>query len=122
MTTTPPPILDQEIIGIRRAQVGRYGIVDPTKPYSDTVAFGKAVAQARDAQWQECIQKLEAEIAALKPDAERLDFLQRISRCDPKMDGNHVWWPTSFNVAQTLKGSTIRAAIDAARAALENKQ
>jgi hypothetical protein len=55
------------------------------------------------------------ECAELRKDAERLDYLQNNARCDPKMDGNHVWWPTSFNQAQSLKGPTIRSAIDAAK-------
>ena len=55
------------------------------------------------------------ENAELRKDAERLDYLQNNARCDPKMDGNHVWWPTSFNQAQSLKGPTIRSAIDAAK-------
>lgn len=45
-------------------------------------------------------------------DAQRLDFIEESARCDPKMDGQHVWWPTSLNKA--LKGPTLRAAIDAA--------
>lgn len=56
--------------------------------------------------------------AALEPlvaDAERLDFIARRARSDPKMDGQHVWWPTTFNHA--LRGPSLRAAIDAARSA-----
>ena len=45
-------------------------------------------------------------------DAQRLDFIEKSARCDPKMDGQHVWWPTSLNKA--LKGPTLRAAIDEA--------
>lgn len=45
-------------------------------------------------------------------DARRLDFIEESARCDPKMDGQHVWWPTSLNKA--LKGPTLRTAIDAA--------
>lgn len=45
-------------------------------------------------------------------DAERLDFIEKRARCDPKMDGQHVWWPTNFN--HRLAGPTLRAAIDAA--------
>lgn len=56
--------------------------------------------------------RLRDENAKLRVDAERLDWIQKNARCDPKMDGHHVWWPTSFN--KTVKGSTIRAAIDAA--------
>ena len=59
------------------------------------------------------IASLEAEVALLRVDAERLDYIQRNARCDPKMDGQHVWWPTTFN--HRLTGSTLRAAIDAAR-------
>lgn len=55
-----------------------------------------------------------AERDALAADAARLDYLEKNARCDPKMDGNHVWWPTSFNQAQNLKGQTLRLAIDAA--------
>lgn len=45
-------------------------------------------------------------------DTARLDFIAKRARCDPKMDGQHVWWPTSFRHA--LKGNTLRSAIDAA--------
>ena len=45
-------------------------------------------------------------------DVQRLDFIEEHCRCDPKMDGQHVWWPTSFNTAQLLKGPTLREAID----------
>ena len=45
-------------------------------------------------------------------DAQRLDFIEKSARRDPKMDGQHVWWPTSFNTAQLLKGPTLREAID----------
>lgn len=60
------------------------------------------------------VMELEAQVQALSLDAGRLDYLQRHARSDPKMDGNHVWWPTSFNQAQNLKGPTLREAIDAA--------
>lgn len=45
-------------------------------------------------------------------DAERLDCIERNARCDPKMDGQHVWWPTNFS--HRLIGPTLRDAIDAA--------
>ena len=57
---------------------------------------------------------LKAELDAAMKDAERLDYLQKHARCDPKMDGKHVWWPTTFNQAQNLRGETLREAIDAA--------
>ena len=50
----------------------------------------------------------------LRKDAERLDYIAGNARCDPKMDGQHVWWPTSFN--HRLTGPTLRDAIDAAMA------
>ena len=53
-----------------------------------------------------------AALAGDAADAQRLDFIEKSARCDPKMDGQHVWWPTSLNKA--LKGPTLRAAIDAA--------
>ena len=57
--------------------------------------------------------KLRAEVERLRADGERLDHIEKRARCDPKMDGQHVWWPTSFS--QALKGPTLRAAIDLAR-------
>ena len=62
---------------------------------------------------------LKAERDATMKDAERLDYLQKHARCDPKMDGKHVWWPTTFNQAQNLRGETLREAIDAAIAKAE---
>ena len=62
---------------------------------------------------------LKAERDAAMKDAKRLDYLQKHARCDPKMDGNHVWWPTTFNQAQNLRGGTLREAIDAAIAKVE---
>lgn len=65
---------------------------------------------------------LKAERDASMKDAERLDYLQKHARCDPKMDGNHVWWPTTFNQAQNLRGETLREAIDAAIAKAEGRK
>ena len=59
------------------------------------------------------VRKLRAQLAEAQKDAGRLDYIQKNARCDPQMDGNHVWWPTSLN--KTLRGPTIRAAIDAAK-------
>lgn len=57
--------------------------------------------------------QIRAEVERLRADAERLDHIEKHARCDPKMDGQHVWWPTNFNHA--LRGPTLRAALDAAR-------
>ena len=54
--------------------------------------------------------QLRAEVERLRVDAERLDHIEKHARCDPKMDGQHVWWPTNFKHA--LRGATLRAAID----------
>lgn len=51
-----------------------------------------------------------ARIAALEADAARLDWIEKNARTDPKMDGNHVFWPTTLNKA--LRGANLRAAID----------
>lgn len=53
-----------------------------------------------------------------RKDAERLGFIEKNARRDPKMDGNDVWWPTTFN--QRLTGPTLRAAID--RAILQSQK
>lgn len=56
-------------------------------------------------------------LAAVAEDAVRLDFIEMNARQEPRMCGNHAWWPTNFNHA--LVGPTLRAAIDNARG---NKQ
>lgn len=57
--------------------------------------------------------QLRAEVERLRADAERLDHIEKHARCDPKMDGQHVWWPTNFKNA--LRGPNLRGAIDHAR-------
>lgn len=47
---------------------------------------------------------------ALEADAARMDWIEKNARTDPKMDGNHVFWPTTLNKA--LRGANLRAAID----------
>lgn len=54
---------------------------------------------------------LESAIREALLDTARLDYIEQHARRDPKMDGNHVWWPTTFN--DRLTGPTLRAAIDA---------
>lgn len=53
-------------------------------------------------------------------DSERLDYIQHNARCDPKMDGQHVWWPTNFN--HRLIGPTLRDAIDNAIKSQQSSQ
>ena len=58
-------------------------------------------------------QTLATELEAVRKDAERLDAIEKNCRTDPKMDGNHVYWPTTWK--HSLKGPNLRAAIDAAK-------
>ena len=47
--THPParvPLTEEEIVAVRKSQVGRYGSVDPAKPYSDSIAFARAIERA----------------------------------------------------------------------------
>lgn len=71
----------------------------------------KAMAAIADRE-KDRAEKAEAECERLRKDAARLDHIEKHARCDPKMDGHHVWWPTTFNNA--LRGYNLRAAIDAA--------
>ena len=68
-------------------------------------AYGAACAAAER-------ERLFTEIASLRKDSERIDYIESNARCDPKMDGKHVWWPTSFN--HRLIGPNLREAIDEA--------
>ena len=54
----------------------------------------------------------EDRVKELEKDAKRMDYIEQLARCDPKMDGNHVWW--SIQPRPTLKGESFRKAIDAA--------
>ncbi len=47
-----PRLTDEEIVACRKAQVCRYGTVDPTKPYSDSIAYGRAIEAAMIAKLQ----------------------------------------------------------------------
>lgn len=60
------------------------------------------------AEW--AIGVFQAEDAEMRADAARLDYIEKHARYDPKMDGNHAWWPTTFE--HVLRGPTLRAAID----------
>lgn len=63
--------------------------------------FVRAVEQA-------VLQSLQ--IQKLLGDSERLDWIEKNAKRDPKMDGSHVYWPTAFN--KTICGPSLRAAID----------
>lgn len=53
-----------------------------------------------------------ASVDSVARDAARLDWIEKNARYDPKMNGQHVWWATTFRNA--IKGPTLREAIDAA--------
>lgn len=40
-------LTEAEIVAVRKAQVGRYGACDVTRPYSDSIAFALAVIKAQ---------------------------------------------------------------------------
>lgn len=61
---------------------------------------------------QRLADEAQAEVERLRADAARLDHIEKHARYDPKIDGNHAWWPTTFE--NVLRGPTLRAAIDAA--------
>lgn len=72
---------------------------------ADGVCVGDHVAESLAAEASK-------EIERLRADAARLDHIEKHARYDPKIDGNHAWWPTTFE--NVLRGPTLRAAIDAA--------
>lgn len=81
--------------------------------YGITVTGDELVPDVQQVALYEAIDRLAELAAAHTEDAARLDFLEKRAKCEPKMDGQHVWWPTNFKHA--LKGANLRAAIDGAR-------
>ncbi len=77
----------------------------PGSTDADGVCVGDHVAESLAAEAAK-------EIERLRADAARLDHIEKHARYDPKIDGNHAWWPTTFE--NVLRGPTLRAAIDAA--------
>lgn len=78
---------------------------------SDLIPHLQATADAVERQHAQ-IEALEKQLEAVRKDAERLDAIEKNCRTDPKVDGNHVYWPTTWK--HSLKGPNLRAAIDAA--------
>jgi hypothetical protein len=68
--------------------------------------------------WNEFIKSINPEtilamvqlVKESEKDTVRLDYIEKNCRCDPRMDGNNLFWPTTFN--QALCGRTLRDAID----------
>lgn len=80
-------------------------------PYGVELAHEKADADFLVAAVN-ALPSLLDEVERLRADAARLDHIEKHARYDPKIDGNHAWWPTTFE--NVLRGPTLRAAIDAA--------
>jgi hypothetical protein len=87
-----------------------------TRPLSEVIAEWEADPEKKSALDRARAQQQEP---SDEKDAARLDYIESNARCDPKMDGQNVWWPTSFN--HRLTGPTLRAAIDAAMEAQQQE-
>jgi hypothetical protein len=123
---------EERIIEIRKKQVGRYGSCDVAKPYSDTIAFARA---------------LEAELlSGAGEDARRLDFLDACNlRLNQHYGTNYGWKVVlSPNVTRLMTTrrpadsgyvadvdvhdsqahgpNSVRAAIDAALSTIEGQE
>ena len=55
------------------------------------------------------ITALRAELEKCRKDAELMNYVCSVTRCDPKMDGNHVFWGLG---GRPLKGGNLRQAIE----------
>lgn len=102
MTTTPPPMPETISSYYDEEEKRMYGMCSLMQ------------VEARDAQWMERTQKLEAEIAALKPDAERMDWIAMHGSFGVDSGTGLAGGNGQKHVAAT------RSAIDAARAALKD--
>lgn len=103
---TPDPFAERDKL---RAEV------ESLTAWRENMAAILGVPGAKDCTAPAAALELLTEVEALRADAERLDYIAGNARCDPKMDGHHVWWPTSFQ--HRLAGPNLRTAIDAARGA-----
>ena len=103
-----PEELDTHLDAILRASGSALRHYSMQKTKDDMRAALKAALEASQSQ-----------ALAWKEDAERLDWLQSMSRCDPKMDGQHMWWPLSWSLNHRCKGPAIRDAIDVARLSMK---
>lgn len=79
---------------------------------------GEYKVRATTAETQ--LAELRAELERVREDAERLDWLAYVSRTTTVyMDGRHPWNMTGNLKLRDLRGPTLRAAIDTARAAAD---
>lgn len=131
------PLLDRIDAAIKRVTSGQGQMRVPVEATDPDVVLGDCKreieklmaevhsANGRASEWAEIagehgayvdrMRRLVADAAgAIKAgmlDAARLDHIEKHARFDPQIDGNNVYWPTTFN--QRLRGPTLRAAIDA---------
>lgn len=86
---------------------------------TDDIALLSLLADIRkaavDATGRLMQDELVASIAALRADAERYRWVAKQARMDPDMGGNHRWH--SIYLRGDVRGATLDAAIDSARAA-----
>lgn len=124
----PKPTREELVAACKRAVASLYVCTDmwtrgPTRARTTAYATINRLAAITEQEFAALIAErdelaqqrgdLAARVLELERDRVRLDYIEEFARCDPKMDGQHVWWPTSFN--HRLIGPTLRAAIDAAR-------
>lgn len=86
------------------------GLLDEVERLRAALEVTPAPVTLEAAEW--AIDVFKAEEEQMRADAARLDYIEKHARYDPKMDGQHAWWPTTFE--HVLRGPTLRAAIDAA--------
>ncbi|HEX8894406.1 MAG TPA: hypothetical protein VF783_13840 [Terriglobales bacterium] len=96
---------------------GEKGMIVMTNPASVDASADLIEQQAaRITALNEKCALYEASLDQRDKDADRYQFLKRQARCDPKMDGRHVWWniPMRNPKGGSLIGNTLDEAIDAA--------
>lgn len=86
------------------------GLLDEVERLRAALEVTPAPVTLEAAEW--AIGVFRAKEEQMRADAARLNYIEKHARYDPKMDGNHAWWPTTFE--NVLRGPTLRAAIDAA--------
>lgn len=106
----PPPGADTWMFAVICEAIAGYTKAEPEEGLVNAVLKDVQALRRREARDPGCIIGPQKEDTSL--DTERLNYIEKNARYDPKIDGNHTWWPTTFSKA--LRGRTLRAAIDAA--------
>ncbi len=82
--------------------------VEEALSFADEWLRGTTLSQGIQG-WRVTSALLAEEVRRLQAEKERMDYVCSVTRCDPKMDGNHVYFGIG---GRPLKGSTLRQAID----------